>query len=300
MENTMQSSSPNKFLKFLKDNFLVMIIGFILALYVVIMIFCLIWGFRVSFTPVDPDFSNNPFAFGSRFTLDNWIDTFTKFCILVNNRNVYFEELILNSLIYSIGCTLVHTTVVMLVAYLVAKYPCWLSSVLYTTVIITMIIPVVGSLASEMAVVRGMGLYDNLLGVFFMKCHFLGMYFLIFYGVFKSLSWGYAEAAFIDGAGHFQVMVRIMFPLVINTYLAVAILFFIQYWNEYTTAMLYLPSYPTIAYALVRLRTASGSGLNEVPQFFAACMMSCLPILILFVSFQKQLMGDLKVGGLKG
>ena len=47
-----------------------------------------------------------------------------------------------------------------------------------------------------------------------MKASFLGMYFLVFYGTFKSVSWEYAEAAIIDGAGHFRIMFNIMMPLI--------------------------------------------------------------------------------------
>ena len=133
-----------------------------------------------------------------------------------------------------------------------------------------------------------------------MKMNFLGMYFLVFYATFKSLSWGYAESAFIDGASHWTVMTRIMLPLVKTSFLAIFILNFIVYWNDYQAPMLYLPSYPTMAYGLFYMKFIATQGFGKIPMQLTGCIILSIPSLVLFIAFQGKLMGNLTVGGLKG
>lgn len=71
---------------------------------------------------------------------------------------------------------------------------------MHTTVLITMVIPVVGSLPAEIRMAQSLGLYDQIWGMWILKANFLGMYFLVFYNIFKALPASYTEAAKIDGA----------------------------------------------------------------------------------------------------
>ena len=88
--------------------------------------------------------------------------------------------------------------------------------------IVVMLLPIVGSLASELQMLHTIGAYDNVVFLMFMKGGFLGTNFLIFYATFKGISWEYAEAAFIDGASHARVLFTIMIPLAMTTVTAVS------------------------------------------------------------------------------
>jgi multiple sugar transport system permease protein len=133
-----------------------------------------------------------------------------------------------------------------------------------------------------------------------MRGNFLGMYFLIFYGGFKALPMAYSEAAKIDGAGNMDVLVKIILPLVKNTFFTIFILHFIAFWNDYNTPLVYMPSYPTIAYGLYFVTNNSVNGMSATPMRMAASMLMLIPILVLFLTFHKRLLGNLTVGGIKG
>ena len=142
-----------------------------------------------------------------------------------------------------------------IVAYLTAKYKFRLNKIIHTIVIVAMILPIVGSLPSELQLVKTLGFYDHMWGMFILKANFLGMYFLVFYATFKSLPWTFAEAAQIDGAGHFRTFIQIMLPLIRSTLFAVFILLFIEHWNDYYTPMVFLPEKPTMSYGLFIFQT---------------------------------------------
>lgn len=212
---------------------------------------------------------------------------------------VYMHQMLLNSLLYAVLMSLFTIATQVMVAYACAKFTFKLNKVLYTTAIITMIIPIVGSLASEMQVVEFLGLRYNILGVCIARCRYSGMYFLVFYAMFKSVPWTYAEAAQIDGAGNLKIFLQVMLPLVKSTIFAVFVLQFINNWNDYYTPMLFIPQMPTIAYGLFVFKNYPE---REAPTTFklAASMTTCVPVVILFIIFRNKIMGNVSIGGIKG
>ena len=126
------------------------------------------------------------------------------------------------------------------------------------------------------------------------------MYFFVFLSIFKGIPNAFAEAAKIDGASHFRVFVLIMLPLVKTTFFTVLLIRFIEFWNDYQTPLIYLPSFPTVARGLFAFNLSTANEIASVPGKLAGAMVMLLPILVVFVLFHKRLMGNLTMGGLKG
>ena len=163
-----------------------------------------------------------------------------------------------------------------------------------------MVLPIVGSLPSEIRMAKALGLFDKFYGLWLMKANFLGLYFLVFHGIFKTLPMAYTEAAKIDGAGNLAVLLRIILPLVRNTFFTIMLINFIAFWNDYQTPLIYMPSYPTIALGMFYMASTTENGLSTVPMRMTGAMLMLIPILVLFLCFHKRLLGNLTVGGLKG
>ena len=101
----------------------------------------------------------------------------------------------------------------------------------------------------------------------------------------------------MDGAGKMQIFTRIMVPMGMPTMSVVFILSFVNFWSDYTTPMYFLPSYPTLSLSL--LNFAELSSTTETMQM-AACVLLCIPSLVLFASFTEKFTENLQVGGIKG
>lgn len=274
-----------------------------LIIYTVLILLPLFWAFSVSLKTLD-GFATDPLL-PTEFNISNYSDAFKLLYVNVYYDNgtsakIYMLELLFNSLLYSIGSAFMYTLAPCIMAYVVAKYKFRFNKVIYTFVVIKLTLPIVGSLPSELQIARALGFYDSMIGAWFMKFSFMSTNFLIFLAIFKNLSWGYAEAAFIDGASHFTVFFRIMLPLVKTTFAALMLLSFISFWNDYYTPMIYLPSMPTLSYGLYYYTHSSGQGQSLIPMQLAACMIASFPIMILFLALRKRLMGSLTLGGLKG
>ena len=282
--------------------------GFIGIVLTVLIVYTLILGTMIYLALTTSlkeyiDFKLNPIGLPEQLWFQNYVDAFSAFQVKIegNTRTVYLLEMLGNSVIYSVGCAITATLMPCLVSYLVAKYDEALNGFVYYTVIVAMILPIVGALPSEIQIAKQLGLYNTRFGLVIMRASHLGTYFLIFLGTFKGLSDEYIEAATIDGAGQWQVMVQIVFPLIRTTIFAIFLLNFIGYWNEYQSPLIYMGDYPTAAVGLFRyVHNASQSGASSMTLQMAGCMILFLPIFILFVLFKNVFMGNLTVGGIKG
>lgn len=295
----MKNSSDKKALNFT----FIGLLFTVLSLYALIIVVMFIWAGLTSLKS-SIDYSISSYGLPEKWTLDNYSIAFNDLVIPISaTRSVNVMEMIIYSIIYTIGGAVISTIVPCLVAYCVAKYTYKFSNFLYFTVILVMTLPIVGGQVSELAILHTLGLYDTFFGVFILKFNFLGIYFLVFYAAFKSLPDTYMEVARIDGANDYMVFFRIMFPLVLNTFAIVVLLTAIGYWNDISTSRIYLPSYPTFAYGILYFSTTPGSlslKSSGAPVRIAACMLLVIPMFILFVLFHKKMLGNLTMGGIKG
>lgn len=220
----------------------------------------------------------------------------------VNGQMLYFTipEQIVNSLLYALGCMITATMTPCLTAYVCARYPYKFSKVIHNIVIFAMVIPIVGSLPSELEMVRTLGIYDTFWGLWIQKANFIGTYFFVFYAQFKMIPETYAEAARMDGASEFATMVRIILPMAKGTIGTVALLKFVEFWNDYQIPMVFLPSRPTLGYGMYLFSQRIGQVISSVPMRISYMIVVITPILLLFILLHKKLMGNISVGGIKG
>ena len=286
-----------------KNHLFVAIVFTILAVYTLAMFVMLYYTVVTSLKEELFDFGKNKMGLPKEWIWENYITAFSSIFKDVDNgrRRVLLPEMFMYSFYYSLTAAFLRTLVPWVISYLVVKYRCWMNKILYTLVVFTMTVPIVGALPSQIQIMELLGLRNSLLFPIATNLSFLGTYFLIFYAAFKGLSNEYIEAATIDGAGQWQVMMKIVLPLTITTFGAVFLLNFIAYWNDYQTPLLYMQNYPTAAVGLFASGdTTGGDAMTEETIRMAGCMLLFLPIFTLFIIFKNKLMGNLTVGGIKG
>jgi len=233
----------------------------------------------------------------STFTFENFAEAFKYKDATTHNKTI-IEMLGMTVLIAGVG-TLVTVFTSTAAAYVVAKYKFFGRNVIFGVVIFSLIVPIVGSLPSQMQMMKNvLHLDGTVLGCIFIYSGGFGANFLLLYSFFKNLSWTYVEAAKVDGANDFLIFFRIIVPMAKGPIIAISIIQLIGLWNDYQTPSIYLPKYPTLAVGLQFLFEKMMS--NSYPLMFATIIISILPILILFAAFSKTIMENTSVGGLKG
>lgn len=188
------------------------------------------------------------------------------------------------------------------VCYILVFYKSRFTKFLYNLGIFVSIIPIYGTTAATYA------LYSNFLGtgidlkntpilVIITSIGLFGGYFFYMYSFFKSLSWEYAEAAFVDGANHYKVFFKIMLPMALPSIAALFVMSFITSWNDYESTVLYMGAFPNLSYAIYYLGQKDAS---DMPAYMSGVLISLIPMLVLFGVFQNTIMEKVHLGGLKG
>ena len=291
-------------------NFRVLKHPFVLSFYIIMWIYVLsliiptVWLLITTFKS-SLDFELNPFGLPKKLMFENYSNVFSKMYIPKTSASygmikVYVPELMFNGLLYSVSNVFSGLFMQMIVAYGVSKYKSKVGSFLQAFAIVTMILPLVGSTSATLLYYKNLHIYNNFLGIIVAHAGWGGSTFLLFCGVFKGVSNDYRDAAFVDGAGHFRILITIMIPMIKTSIFALFILGFIGSWNDYMTPLMFLPSMPTIAYGLFNFRNSTDSLVSQIPMQMTGCIIVMIPIIILFLVFRNKIMGNLAIGGLKG
>ena len=266
----------------------------IFAIYSLLLLFPLIFALNSSLKNGDQDFIMNM----SKITLNpkfvNYIHAWTELEI----SGVTFGDMFLNSVWFSAGTTLLNVFSSMCLAYGVAKYRFKGRDAMYSFVLIIMVFPVFGTLPARYKLYSNLGFIDSPLLLLAYAGGFDSQ-FLILYAFFKNVDWSFAESAFIDGASHWRVFIRIMMPMALPAVAALAVSNFIVSWNNYGDVLLYLPNMPTLSTGMYVFDTKMMYQADR-PLLYAGMVITLLPIVILYLTMQKTVMKMTFEGGIKG
>lgn len=259
--------------------------------------FVLVWMLCNSVRP-QKSYFNDVLAFWNLkgATFDNYVRIFTT---KYGSAKITMFGMLKNSFILIIACTALQAIVPVITGYAVARYKTKLGAVAVQLVIISMVVPAIGSTASTYSFMSAIKLKDKWLGIFLMNAGGLGFGMLLYKNYFSSISWEYAESAFLDGAGNLRVFFSIMYPQALPLIVSMAILNVIGLWNDYMTPYLFLNSKPTVALGVYSIQTRAERN-GAMPQAFAAMTFMTIFVLIIYAAFSKTIMSSMSVGGLKG
>lgn len=279
----------------------------LLTIYTVVLFTPIVWSIIAAFMD-NTDFNNffgtlKAYKHGIKYTFDNFIYAWNNVTVMPTTATdmvLMIPDLFVNSILYSTGCATAFTICPVIVAYATARFKYGFSKIVYGFVIVTMALPIVGSMASEIIMLNNLHIFDTFPSMFILRFNFLSIYFLILHAQFSSLPMDYTEAAKIDGASNLRIMFQVIIPQSLNTIVTVFVLSFITYWNDYQIPLLYLPSYPTAAYGIYDFVVQNSAGEGAfVPTQLAATIIMTLPIILVFIIANKRIRVSVAMGGIK-
>ena len=234
----------------------------------------------------------DPFGF-SAVDFKNYLNVFTE----LKTNGSGFIEMTLNSVYFSIvGCG-INIMLTTMLAYVCSKYRFPGSKLIYNIVIVIITLPIYGSGTALYKLIYKLGIMNTRLMVITSIGGF-NMNFLYLHAFFSGMSWSYGEAAEIDGANEWQIFFKIMFPQSIAMVGSLYVLAWLTEWNSYSTALIYLPKLPTLAVGIYLFKTQMvySSRMNLL---YAACFVSMIPPLVIFILCNGALMSNVSLGGIK-
>lgn len=238
-----------------------------------------------------PDYRFNKFGFPRSFHLENFVTA---------SRSGRFIRWFLNSVIITTGATLASTTIASFAAFAFAKMPFKGSSTVLNFVISLMVIPPVVMIVPLFILYAQLKMIATYQGIIILYTGLtlpFSVYLLT--NFFKTVPHDIVESALIDGCSHFGIMLRIFIPLSAPALVTLIIVNALWMWNELLLALVFLPKdeMRTLMVGIAAFKTR----LNlDIPVTMAGLFMTTLPMVVLYIIFQRFFIRGLTAGATKG
>lgn len=206
-----------------------------------------------------------------------------------------------NSVIIALSVTVVGTLTSSLAAFSFAKLKFPGKNIIFLLLLTALMIPYPAVMIPQFIMFSELGWIDTLLplivpGLFgnIVMIFFLRQYLI-------SVPNEVLEAAKIDGSSYFRLFSTITFPLIKPAVAAQLILWFMGIWNDYLAPIIYLtsPEKQTLQLVIANFN-ATYAIQTDYPLIMAASVIALLPVLTIFLVFQKQIIESVAISGVKG
>ena len=223
------------------------------------------------------------------FTLDGFSEAWTE---------GHLDRYLLNSFVVSIVITIAQVATALLSAYAFAMIDFPGRGLLFVVFLATLLVPLETTLVVNRRTVDSLGWLNTYQGL---AVPFLATAFGTFLlrQVFIGLPADLRDAAAIDGVGHLGFLRHVGIPLVRPTLGALALFSFLGSWNQYLWPNL-ITTEDDMNTVQSGLRLLRSSALDEPNLLMAATIIAAIPIVILLLVFQRQLVRGLTAGAVKG
>lgn len=261
----------------------------LLSLGSVIMVGPLVWMVSTSFKTKMGVMELPPQWIPSPFTLDAYQRLLQLPTIFSGIRN---------TVVVSLTVTTIGTITSSLAAFAFAKLRLPYKNVIFLMLLIALMIPYPAVMIPQFVIFSKIGWIDTLLpliipGIF-------GNITMIFFlrQYLSNIPDSIVEAAKIDGAGYFQIFTKIIIPSIKPAIAAQFILWFMGVWNDYLAPLLYLnsPEKQTLQVVIASLNSQYALQ-TDYPLIMAASVVSIIPVLLVFIIFQKQIVESIALSG---
>ena len=206
----------------------------------------------------------------------------------------------LNSIVIAAGSTAIAMVCGIPAAYALARMKFKGQTAFLGFIIVSQMFAPVVLLIGIYKVMQMFGLTNSLLGLIFINAAFNQAFTIwLLRGTFMSISAEMEQAATIDGCNRIQAMFKVLLPVAAPGIVTTLIFIFINAWNEYTVALC-LISTETIKPLTVGINIFNGYNMIEWQYLFASSIFAIVPVVILFMSIEKNLASGLTSGGVKG
>lgn len=253
----------------------------ILSLLVVVMLFPFVFMTLTSFRSYDQ------YLAGSGFSTDSWKVLFDTIPVL---------QQLLNSTLVTCGAVLIILVVSTTGGYAFAKLGYPGSSVVFLLLLSGMMVPIQSIIIPEYVNVSQLGWINQFQGAIFVYAALgapFATYLMTTY--FRGVSTELIEASLMDGASYFRIFRSVMLPLATPAIVTVAVLQFIQVWDDLLIGLLFLQT-PDVRTITVGLATLQSSRMVNIPALMAGSLVSALPAIIVYLIFQRHLVRGLTMG----
>ena len=222
-----------------------------------------------------------------------------------------YPTTLLNTLIYTIGNTLLQVFICSMVGYGFARFQFPLKNLFFACVVVTIVVPGHTIMLPQYMTFQSMGLLRDSTPMYILSAFGVGLrsglYVYIFNQFFRGLPKEIEEAAFVDGAGTWYTYFRIMLVNAMPAVITVTVFSLVWQYNDMFYAKLFqIPNSQLLARQLSTLQSNIGANLKimnvRIQKLYvnAGVMLTILPILLIYLLLQKRFVEGVERSGIVG
>lgn len=278
-------AKKTKFEKYGKVFLYIVLIG-----YAFTTIYPFAWAIAASFRPFSEIVSGDMSLIPQNFTLDNYAHIF--------GRSSLFIQWFINSVIVASIGTVINIFLNTMAGYALARLNFPGRDRIYYALLSLLMVPTQVLLIPNFLILMNLGMLDNFTALIIPSAINIGNIFMM-RQFFLSFPKDVEEAASIDGLGRFQTFFRIVMPLAKPSIATQAVFVFMGFWNEFIRPMLYMstPSRFTLTLGLQTFQARNGGVRWD--HTMAASVITIIPIVLLYVLFNKYFLQGVRMDGEK-
>ncbi|GAA1636288.1 carbohydrate ABC transporter permease [Microbacterium flavum] len=249
-----------------------------------------VWMLSNSFKSNTEIFQNPPQLITDGFSFDAYIAIFT------NPETMRF---FLNSYIVAFAVTALTLLIAVQAAYALSRFEFRGKRILNVVIVSVQAVPPITLLIPYFGLMVGLGLYNTYGGLILTYMVFTLPYAIIMMtGYFNTLPKELDEAVRVDGAGSMTALWRVLVPISVPGLVSVGIYTFMIAWNEYLFALTLTKSID-MRTVPIGIQLLMGQHSYEWNQIMAMSVLGSIPVLILFLFFQRFFISGLTAGSVK-
>jgi sn-glycerol 3-phosphate transport system permease protein len=249
-------------------------------------IFPLYWMLATTFKPETEVFSSSMLPY--HLTFDNYIQAW---------KAIPIARMLMNSIVIAVAQTVMQLLTSILAAYAFTRWDFRFSNLIYSLIALTWLVPFQVIMIPNYIVISSFGWRDTLIGLI-MPNIASAFAVLQLYNIFRSFPKALIEAARLDGASDWNVLWRTIFPNLRAAIASIGILLFIGAWNDYFWPLL-VTTKPENSTIQIGLQMFMSPDANMWGPLMAATTIASLPIFIIYLLLQRQIIESFVKGGLR-
>lgn len=263
----------------------------VLIIVAVIQLFPLIWLFDFSLASSNEMFTNGLLVIPEKIQWGNYAKAF------VDGHFLWYLK---NSVLINVLAVVLVIMISVMAAYACRRMKWKLSGFVKTLLLLGMMIPIHATLLPNYKIYNMLGMTDTIWALLIPYVAFSlpqGMFLMT--GFIESIPMDLEEAAVMDGCGIYRILFQIILPLLKPSIATVAIMTFLNNWNEFIMASTYLssPKWKTLPFSVLEF---TGQYSSNYAVQFAVMALTAAPAVIVYVILNKHITKGVAMGAVKG
>lgn len=263
----------------------------ILIFVAVIQIFPLIWLLDFSLASSTEMFTNGLLIIPEKIQWGNYVTAFV---------DGHFLLYLKNSIVINTLAVLLVIIISIMAAYAIRRMRWKLSGFVKTILLLGMMIPIHATLLPNYKIYNAVGLTDTIWALLIPYVAFsLPQGLFLMTGFIDSIPWELEEAAVMDGCSIYRIVFQIITPMLKPSIATVAIMTFLNNWNEFIMASTYLskPAWKTLPFSVLEF---TGQYSSNYAVQFAVMALTAAPAVIVYIILNKHITKGVAMGAVKG